>query len=82
MIVSGRNYQLAEPFPDQLDLPEGTTLDDVLGLLSARFSPGRTFPPSCLLGVSGKHVGSVGSHRPVVLKDHDEIVIFAPVAGG
>jgi molybdopterin converting factor small subunit len=82
IVISGRNYELAEPFPDTIELPDGDTLDDALELLSARFSEGRSFPPSCLLGVSGKHVGTVGSHSRVILSDNDEIMIFAPVAGG
>lgn len=82
IVVSGRNYEMAPPFPDRIELPEGGTVDDALELLSTRFSEGRQFPPSCLLGVSGKHVGTVKSHPPVVLSDNDEILILAPVAGG
>lgn len=82
IVISGRNYELAEPFPDSLELPEGSTLDDALEQLATRFSEGHTFPPSCLLGVDGKHVGNVGSHPPTALNDNDEIMIFAPVAGG
>ena len=82
IVISGRNYELAEPFPESLELPDGSTLDDALEQLSTRFSEGRTFPPSCLLGVGGKHVGTVGSHPPTPLSENDEIMIFAPVAGG
>ncbi len=82
IVISGRNYELAEPFPDAIELPDGSTVDDALELLSARFSEGRSFPPSCLLGIAGKHVGTVSSHPPASLSDNDEIVIFAPVAGG
>ncbi len=80
--ISGRNYELAAPFPNEIELPEGSTIDDALELLSTNFSEGRSFPPSCLLGVAGKHVGNVGSHPAVALHDNDEIVILAPVAGG
>lgn len=82
LVISGRNYELTEPFPETIELPDGSTLDDALERLSARFSEGHSFPPSCLLGVAGKHVGTVGSHHPTTLSDNDEIVIFAPVAGG
>jgi molybdopterin converting factor small subunit len=82
IVISGRNYELAEPFPDEIELPEGSTVDDALELLSARFSEGHSFPASCLLGVDGKHVGNVGSHTPTILSENDEIMIFAPVAGG
>lgn len=82
LVVSGRNYELAEPFPESLELPDGSTLDDALEELATRFAEGRSFPPSCLLGVAGKHVGTVGSHPPTPLHDEDEIMIFAPVAGG
>ena len=41
IVISGRNYELAEPFPESLELPDGSTLDDALGQLSTRFSEGR-----------------------------------------
>ena len=82
IVVSGRNYELAKPFPESLELPDGATVDDALEELATRFAEGRTFPPSCLLGVGGKHVGTVGAHPATPLDDNDEIMIFAPVAGG
>ena len=82
IVVSGRNYELAEPFPESIELPDGSTLDDVLEQLATRFPDGQSFPPSCLLGVTGKHVGTVGAHPATPLTDGDEIMIFAPVAGG
>ncbi len=82
IVISGRNYELAEPFPETLELPDESTVDDALEVLCTRFSEGHTFPPSCLLGVAGKHVGNVASHTAVALNDDDEVVIFAPVAGG
>ena len=82
IVISGRNYELAEPFPETIDLPDGSTIDDALGQLASRFSDEGSFPPSCLLAVAGKHVGTVASHPPTPLNDNDELVILAPVAGG
>lgn len=82
LVVSGRNYQSARPFPDTIELPEGATVDDALRWLSAEFLDGQAFPPSCLLAVSGKHLGTAGNHPSATLSENDELMIFAPVAGG
>jgi hypothetical protein len=82
LFVSGRNYDFAAKMPDQFGLAEDATLDDALRQPSGLLPDGQAFPPSCLLAVSGRHCGTVGSHRPEVLRDGDELVILAPMAGG
>ena len=37
---------------------------------------------SCLVAVSGMHLGTLADHRPQTLKDGDELLLLAPVAGG
>ena len=82
IVVSGRNYELAEPFPESIELPDGSTVDDVLEQLATRFADGQSFPPIVPLGVTGKLVGTVGAHPATPLAEEDEVMIFAPVAGG
>ena len=57
-------------------------MDEALGVLAALMPEGKSLPKSCLVAVSGAHVGTVASHRPRVLRDGDELVLIAPVAGG
>jgi molybdopterin converting factor small subunit len=82
VVLSGRNYELADSVPAQLTLPEGASLDDALRAL-AQLVPGqRGLPASGLGAVSGTHLGTVERHRPQVLHDGDELLVLVPVAGG
>lgn len=77
----GRSYQHAETLPDQIDLESGSTIVDAVQQVNALL--GETeLPGSCLVTVSGEHVGSVASYTDRPLRDGDELVLIAPVAGG
>lgn len=82
LFVSGRHYDLAAKMPEELTLDDGATLDDALERLRSLASEGRQLSGSCLVAVSGRHCGTLASHRPEPLRDGDELVILAPVAGG
>lgn len=82
LFISGRNYTLAEELPDRLTLPEDATLDDALDALAALLPGGKRLPASCLVAISGRHCGTVASHSAEKLRDGDELVVLAPVAGG
>jgi len=82
VVLSGRNYAAAQSLPSELDLPEGCSLDEALRVVSGMLPPGQGLPDSCLLAVSGTHLGSVRKHRTCGLKEGDELVLIAPVAGG
>jgi len=82
LFVSGRNYDLAARVPEELTLAEGATLDDALQQLGGLLPDGRRLPASCVVAVSGRHCGTLASHRPEALRDGDELVVLAPVAGG
>ncbi len=82
IVVSGRSYDTAESLPDQLTLPEGCSLDEALEELASRLPEGKTLPATCLLAVSGLHLGTLGNHRRYALKEGDQLVLVAPVAGG
>ena len=82
LVVTGRAYHTAEHLPDELDMPEGASLDDVLGALAERCGTGLGLSGSCLVAVSGRHLGTLASHEPAILRDGDELALIAPVAGG
>jgi molybdopterin converting factor small subunit len=82
VVISGRSYDAAESVPDQLALSDGSSLDDALEALAEFFPEGRTLPDSCLVALSGSHLGTLRSHASRDLEDGDELVLIAPVAGG
>lgn len=82
VVITGRGYPAAEELPQELTLGEGDSLDDALRTLAAVAPAGRGPDGSCLVVVSGTHLGTIRSHRPGVLRDGDELTIIAPVAGG
>ena len=82
VIISGRNYHTLGSIPARLDLPEGCTLHDAIQTAAAALPAGVSLPEACLVAVSGKHLGTLHSHLPCVLKEGDELLLIAPVAGG
>ncbi len=82
VVVSGRNYDVAEGIPEHLSLPEQCSLDEALRTVAELCPEGKGLPASCLVAVSGTHLGTLGNHRPHVLNEGDELVLIAPVAGG
>lgn len=82
VVISGRNYDAVPTIPQQLAVAEGATVDDALKILAASLPGGQKLPDSCLLVVSGNHLGTLRSHLPRKLSDGDELLLIAPVAGG
>lgn len=82
VVISGRNYDAAQAVPEFLELPDGCSLDDGLQRLARLVPPAQRLPDSCLVAVSGQHLGTLGRHRARQLEDGDELVVIAPVAGG
>ena len=82
LIVSGRSYPTSEALPDELALPDGASVDDALNSLQEHLAAGTTLPPTCLIAVSGTHLGTLAAHQTRTLRDGDELAVIAPVAGG
>ncbi|HUT10607.1 MAG TPA: MoaD/ThiS family protein [Thermoguttaceae bacterium] len=82
LMISGRNYDVADALPEELALPDGASIDDALQHVAGLLPRDRQLPDSCLLAVSGTHLGTLRNHKPHALRDGDELVVIAPVAGG
>ena len=82
VVVSGRNYDAARAIPEELVLPAGCSVDEALQAVGEFLSPAKALPGSCLVAVSGTHLGTLDNHEPHVLTEGDELVLIAPVAGG
>jgi len=82
VVITGRGYHAAEELPERLALPDDCGLDEALRTLAVLMPGGKGLAESCLVAVSGTHLGTVRSHGPCVLRDGDELMIIAPVAGG
>ena len=82
VVISGRSYDAAGAVPELLELPDGASIDAALDALAELMPPGRGLPSSCLVAVSGRHLGTLAEHQPRMLQEDDELVLIAPVAGG
>jgi molybdopterin converting factor small subunit len=79
---TGRSYQTATLLPSEITLDEGSTVADALLQLTQNLTDDQQLPTSCLLAVSGDHIGTLANHSNPSLKDRDELILIAPVAGG
>jgi molybdopterin converting factor small subunit len=82
VVVTGRNYHAAVPLPGELEMDDASGVDDALAVLAGYLPEGQGFPPSCLVVVSGQHLGTISQHQPRDLREGDELALIAPVAGG
>ena len=79
---TGRSYQTASQLPAEITLDDGAMVEDALRMLKQDLSDDQQLPPSCLVAVSGEHIGTLASYANRPLQDRDELILIAPVAGG
>ncbi|HUG68691.1 MAG TPA: MoaD/ThiS family protein [Pirellulaceae bacterium] len=79
---TGRSYQTAGMLPCELTLEDGAMVDDALRLLTKDLRDDQQLPASCLVAVSGEHIGTLAHYTNRPLRDRDELILIAPVAGG
>ena len=79
LIITGRSYEMNPTFPRALEVRPGAQVDDALASAARACVP---LAPRALLAVSGAHIGTVADHEPRPLVEDDELLVFAPVAGG
>jgi len=82
LVISGRNHPTSDAVPEHLELSDGATVDDALQSLAEQVTGDAPLPNSCLVTLSGTHLGTLAEHRSPSLSDGDELVLIAPVAGG
>jgi molybdopterin converting factor small subunit len=82
LTLSGRNYDVADALPTELALPEGASVQTALERLAALLPNGYRLSETCLVAVSGQHLGSLRNLSPRLLCDGDELLVLTPVAGG
>lgn len=82
LVYTGRSYQIAERLPSELNLPDTARLDDALAAVNELLSEEDQLPASCLVSISGEHLGTLTTHDNRALNAGDELVLIAPVAGG
>lgn len=80
--VTGRGYHQAEALPSELTLTEGATLVEAIGQIVGLLADRPALPSSCLVSLAGRHLGTLASYENAELRDGDELVLIAPVAGG
>ena len=63
IVLTGRSYHVAEEVPSELSLPDKATVSEALEALKGLVSQDDWLPDSCVVAVSGKHVGTVADHE-------------------
>lgn len=82
LVYSGRNYDAVANLPEEIPLNDGDDIDQLIAAVNQMLPGDRPLPHSAMVAVDGKHLGTVGRHVPQALREGDEVVIVAPVAGG
>jgi molybdopterin converting factor small subunit len=82
VVISGRGYDRLQSLPEELELADAATTKEAVESLCRALPDGTQLPPGCLVALSGQHLGLLFAHEPRPLRDGDELVIVAPVAGG
>ena len=80
--ITGRSYHTTEQLPDEITLPDASSVDDAIAVLEKQLPGESQLPASCLVAVSGEHLGTLSSHQARQLIDGDELTLISPVAGG
>ena len=82
LAITGRGYHLAGGIPESIELHADCTLQEAIEHVRQLFPSDNPVVDSCLISVAGKHRGTVGAPSAYQLRDGDELIIVAPVAGG
>ncbi len=82
LVYSGRGYDAVANLPAEISLAAGDGIDQLIATVNQLLPGDRPLPRSAVVAVAGKHLGTVGQHARQALREGDEVVIVAPVAGG
>lgn len=78
----GRGYDAAAGLPEHVELAASASIAQALEAVAALLPEGEKPAGSCLVVHNGQHLGTVDTHREATLRDQDDLVLIAPVAGG
>jgi len=78
----GHAYHQAVHLPAQLEVREGADVAAALVTVQQWVGSEFTLPPTCLVIVNGRHLGTVARCESWVLNAGDELALLAHVAGG
>ncbi len=81
IVITGRFYHEADDVPASIEMPDGSSVDEALRHLDELLGES-SLPASCLVALSGEHLGTVATHSSSQLSDGDELTLVTPVAGG
>lgn len=82
LVFMGHGYHQAAAWPAQLELPADADVALALNALQQTAADPQSLPPTCLVIVNGRHLGTIANHESGPLRDGDELTLLAPVAGG
>ncbi len=82
ILFTGRSYQTSSQLPSELEVPEQVSISQAVQILADRLPGDQSLPSTCLVAVSGEHVGTISQLNDRALVDGEELVLIAPVAGG
>jgi hypothetical protein len=78
----GHGYHQAAHWPAQLEVPDSADVTLALKRVQQIAPEQWVLPPTCLVIVNGRHLGTVARCESCVLCAGDELTLLAPVAGG
>ncbi len=78
----GYGYHQAAHWPAELEVPDSVDVTLALKKVQQMAPEPLMLPPTCLVIVNGRHMGTVASCESCVLRAGDELTLLAPVAGG
>jgi hypothetical protein len=81
-MMMGRSYDASAQLPESVELTDGATIEEALEAIDKLLPAGQTLPASCLVVLTGRHLGTVARHEATTVSALDELVLIAPVAGG
>ena len=82
VLLSGRHYDMADAVPRELALPDDCMLSQALAAFLDRLPADWRPAGTCLVAVSGTHMGTLTHYRDTALRSGDELLLLSPVAGG
>lgn len=82
LVFMGHGYHQASDWPEQIEVPAGADVTQAVKALQNLAVEPLSLPPTCLVIVNGRHLGTIAHCDACTLTAGDELTLLAPVAGG